>query len=132
MLRILSLSKTDPQYSGEALLPQLERAYAISKDPRIAIEIAKLFEMSNRNEHAREYYEKVLHSDAAAPDIWEQAFGCICRHIRETQNASAALHFVREAQRLRPANSAVSRWERLLMEEAGRIHFKRPGVGPGS
>jgi tetratricopeptide (TPR) repeat protein len=132
MLRILSVSKTDPQYSGEALLPQLERAYGISKDPRIAVEIAKILEMLNRSEDALDYYEKVLQNPASGIDIWEQAFTFICRHLRESQSVNAALSFVREGQKLRPASSTVSRWERLLMEEAGKLHLKRPGVGPAS
>jgi tetratricopeptide (TPR) repeat protein len=132
MMRILSLSKTDPQYSGEALLPQLERAYAISKDARIASEIAKIFEMLNKTSHALDYYEKIFRNSAAGGDVWDEAFVFICRHVRESQSPKAALHFVHEAQKLRPGSGAVSRWERLLMEEEGKLHIKRPGVGPAS
>ena len=132
MLRILFLSKTDPHYSGEELLPQLERAYGISKDPRVASEIAKVFEVLGRVENALDYYEKVFQSSAASLDTWEEAFVFICRHIRENQSSKAALHFVQEAQRLRSQSNTVSRWERLLMDEEGKLHLKRPGVGPAS
>lgn len=102
-LRILSVSRSDPQYSGEELVPQLERAYSVSKDPRIASELAKIYEMAGQRAIARDYYDKIFQSTSASSGVWDEAFVYLCRHIRESQNAKTALHFIHEAQRLRPS-----------------------------
>ena len=62
------------------MVPLLERTYGSSGDTRLALELAKTFEVLGKADEAREYYRKVYENYSAARlDTWEEAVTFICR-----------------------------------------------------
>ena len=124
-LQILSLRRTDPQYSREAMIPILDRAHGASKDVRLAAEIAKIYEMQGQTEPALEYYMKVFKSYSAhCQGIWEDAALFVALHRQRTQGSEQSLKFVREALAICPGSKRLARFEQELMMEVGEIHIR--------
>lgn len=124
-LRILSLAKAEPQYSRDAMIPVLDRAYGISKDVRLANEIAKICEMQDKKDQALEYYEKVFHGYTIANQIiWEEAVLFISQLKGEKQGPEASLKFIREALTVCPESKVLARSEQALAVELGEVRVK--------
>jgi tetratricopeptide (TPR) repeat protein len=124
-LRILNLSKREPLITNEERVRLLERAHDLSGDPRLALELARLFELVGDIRKSLDSYERVV-KDFSADRLatWEEAVGFLCRHYREKDNARVALHFIEKAKGVCPESSVVRNWERELLDEIGRT--RRP------
>lgn len=74
VLHILSVIRSDPR-PKEDKIPGLARAYEVSNDPRLALELANLFTLLEKMDDARQYYQKVFRTYIPAQQTaWEEAF----------------------------------------------------------
>ena len=74
VLHILSVIRSDPR-PKEDKIPGLARAYEVSNDPRLALELANLFTLLEKMDDARQYYQKVFGTYIPAQQTaWEEAF----------------------------------------------------------
>jgi tetratricopeptide (TPR) repeat protein len=122
VLRILAVSKNEPGYSHENVLPLLKNAYDISKDPRVASEVARIYDIQGNSEEALRWYEEVfVNPRAVGQSIWEQAAFSLARYRGVKEGPEASLRTIREALRLGPQNRALARYERELAFETGEL-----------
>lgn len=123
-LRILSLIRSDPR-PREDMIPLLERAYAASADTRLALELAKSFEMLGKHEAAKEYYQRIFAAySLSRQEVWEEAVVFLCQERRDREGDRAALDLIKEAQRTCPTSKVISRFEHKLMEDLGLLKYK--------
>jgi tetratricopeptide (TPR) repeat protein len=124
-LSMLELLKNDPQLSREDIVQRVRRSYRISEDMRLAFELAKLLEMSDKADEAKEYYEKVFRTRSDEhQDIWEESALFLIKQAADNGAENTAHKLVREALRISPGSKALVRWERVLAQELGLL--KRP------
>lgn len=103
VLRIVMVSKKEPGYSDEALLLLLKNAYDVSKDPRLASETAKIYDIAANSEEALRWYEEVFRNPRAlGMALWEQAAFSMARYRGEKDGLDAWLRVAREALKLSP------------------------------
>lgn len=125
-LRLIELSKVEPQFSREAALPILERAYKISKDNRLAVEVAKVCAMLDRKEDARRYYERAYSNYSKdTHNFWEDAALFLAQYWKDVEGPQRSLEFVREALSVCPQCKVLVNWERSLALEVGEVRRKR-------
>ena len=122
VLKIVTVSKKEPGYSHETVLPLLKNAYDVSRDPRLASETAKIYDIAANSEEALRWYEEVFRNPRAlGMAIWEQAVFSIARYRGDKDGLEASMSVAREALKLSPHNKALVRYERQLEFETGDL-----------
>ena len=100
----------------------MKNAYDVSRDPRLASETAKIYDIAANSEEALRWYEEVFRNPRAlGMAIWEQAVFSIARYRGDKDGLEASMSVAREALKLSPHNKALVRYERQLEFETGDL-----------
>jgi hypothetical protein len=124
-LHILTVIRSDPRPKDEKI-PGITRAYEVSSDPRLALELANLFTLLDKMDDARQYYDKVFRMyNPAHLNVWEEAFVFLCHEALNGGGPEMAMDLIEEAKSMCGTSKIISRWEHKMMEEVGLIKYKK-------
>jgi tetratricopeptide (TPR) repeat protein len=125
VLQLVALSKYEPTLTKESLGKLLTVAYEDSNDLRVALELARILRMTDKDSQAFQYYQKVFENlDKVSQIDAEEAAMFLFHHYKERRGPKQALEFLKRALKSFPECRTMLTWEKRLMEELGIISYK--------